>query len=208
MKSLIFKARRFVVLNVKVTALAVLAVLCFHQEASALSYSTSGSPTQIGLGDTIGSSYDQLQVRGASGTIGPSTTSILLNTLVFTAGVNAIVPAVYNGVYSFAETVTLGTSTGNLVVPFNLNISYSDTLTIIGGTTMSFLVGSNLWTLVVNGLTIGPNPGGSEVGYLTAQVSDPPAATPIPAAFVLFGSGLGGIALLYRRRRSREAVVA
>ena len=184
------------------------ALLWSHQEASALSYSTSGSPTQISLGDTIGSNYDQLQVLGASGTIGPSTTSIVLNTLIFTAGVNAVVPAVYNGVYSFAETVTLGTSTGNLVVPFNLNISYSDTLTIIGGTKMSFLIGSNLWTLVVNGLTIGPNPGGSETGYLTAQVSDPPATTPIPAAVVLFGSGLGGIALLYRRRRTRQVLVA
>src|SRR5690349_2637125 len=116
MKSLGMIARKFVVLNVKVAALAVLATLWFHQDANALSYSTSGSPTQIGLGDTIGSSYDQLQVLGASGNIGPSTTSILLNTLVFTAGVNAAVPAVYNGVYSFAETVTLGTSTGNLVV--------------------------------------------------------------------------------------------
>lgn len=189
--------------NSKLAAAIVGAVLVsFGSAANALTYSTSGSPTQISLGDTIGSPYDKLTVLGASGTINASPSTILLNTLNFTAGVNAVIPAVYNNMFSFSETVTIGTGSGTLVVPFNLSINYSDTLTVIGGTTLSILVGANLWNIVVNGLTIGPNPGGTQIGYLYAQVSDP-MTTPLPAALVLFGSGLGAIGLFSRRRKAR-----
>jgi hypothetical protein len=95
-----------------------------------------------------------------------------------------------------------------LVVPFNLSINTSDTLSIVGGTTLSFLVGSNVWNLVVNGLTIGPDGGGSEIGNLTAQISEHAATTPLPAALVLFGSGLGALGLFGRRRKSRASVVS
>jgi hypothetical protein len=184
-------------------------LLSFGSVANALplSYSTSGSPTQLKLGDTIGSPYDILTIAGASGTITTDPSTILLNTLYFTAGVNATVPATYNNQFSFAETVTLGSGTGTLVVPFNLSISYSDTLTVVGGTTLSILVGANLWNIVVNGLTIGPNPGGTMTGLLTAQVSDPPSATPLPAALVLFGSGLGAMGLFSRRRKRKASAV-
>jgi hypothetical protein len=53
-------------------------------------------------------------------------------------------------------------------------------------------------------LTIGPNPGGPLTEALTAQVSDPPSATPLPAAFLLFGSGLGAMELIRRRKKARE----
>jgi hypothetical protein len=189
--------------NSKLVAAIVGAVLgSFGSAANALTYSTSGSPTQISLGDTIGSPYDKLTVLGASGTINASPSTILLNTLNFTAGVNAVIPAVYNNQFSFSETVTIGTGSGTLVVPFNLSINYSDTLTVVGGSTLSILVGANLWNIVVNGLTIGPNPGGTQIGYLYAQVSDP-MTTPLPAALVLFGSGLGAIGLFSRRRKAR-----
>ena len=171
-------------------------------------YSTSGATGQISLGDTLGTGFDKLDIAGVTGTIGSDPSTIILNKLTFTAGVNATVPADYNNKYSFTETVTIGTGTGTLVVPFNLSINYSDTLTVIGGTTLSILVGANLWNLVVNGLTIGPNSGGPEIGYLTAQVSDPPAATPLPAALVLFGSGLGAMGLFGRRRKKASAVPA
>jgi hypothetical protein len=183
------------------------AILAFSMPiANALTYTTSGAPTQISLGDTIGSDFDKLQIQGATGTIGSNTTSILLDKLTFTAGVNAIVPATYNNLFSFAESVTINTGsggpsgTGILTVPFNLAISFSDTLTVVGGTTLSIAVGSSVWTLVVNGLTIGPNPGGP-----MTQISDPPATTPLPAAFVLFGSGLGAIELLRRRKKARAS---
>jgi hypothetical protein len=184
-------------------------LVSFAPPANALSYSTTGSSTLFSLGDTIGtaSNYDQLQVLGYTGTIDPNTTSIRLNELIFTAGYNANVPADYNNIFSFAESMTIGTGTGTLVVPFNLSINYSDTLTIIGGTTLSILVGANIWNVVVNGLTIGPNSGGSEIGYLTAQVSDPPAATPLPAALLLFGTGLGAMGIFGWRRKQRPSPV-
>jgi hypothetical protein len=179
--------------------------------ADALTYTTSGAPTQMSLGDTIGSAFDKLQIQGATGTITSSTTSILLNTLTFTAGINAIVPATYKNVFSFSENVTINTGPGGpsgsgiLNVPFNLMISFSDTLTVVGGTTLSIAVGSSIWKIVVNGLTLGPNPGGPMTGLLTAQISDPPATTPLPAAAVLFGSGLGMIELLRRRRKAQAS---
>jgi hypothetical protein len=189
-------------------ALAGAAFLAIEAPANALSYSTSGSSTLFSLGDTLGtaSDYDQLQVLGTSGMINSNTTTITLNELIFTAGYNALVPQDYNNIFSFTESMTIGTSTGTLVVPFNLSINYSDTLTIVGGTTLSILVGGNIWNVVVNGLTIGPNAGGPEIGYLTAQVSDPPAATPLPAALVLFGTGLGAMGL-FGWRRKRKAIV-
>jgi hypothetical protein len=173
------------------------------------SYSTAGAPAQMSLGDTLGTGFDKLTIQAASGDITTlATSTITLNALTFTAGVNAIVPAIYNGVYSFTENVTVGGVTQVLTVPFNLSINSSDTLTIAGGTTLSFLVGANVWNLVLNGLTIGPNSGGSEVGYLTAQISDPPAATPLPAALLLFGTGLGAMGIFGRRRKLKASAVS
>jgi hypothetical protein len=53
-------------------------------------------------------------------------------------------------------------------------------------------------------LTIGPNPGGSMTANLTAQVSDP-AATPLPPALLLFGTGLGVMALFGKRKRKTSS---
>ena len=179
--------------------------------ANALTYTTLGAPTQSSLGDTIGSTYDQLQIQGVTGSLDLNTTSIVLNNLTFIAGVNATVPATYNsGQFSFSETVQIDTGSGGpsgsetLTVPFNLTISYSDTLTVVGGTTISIPVGSNIWNIVVSSLTIGPNPGGPITEALTARVSDPPSPTPLPAAFLLFGSGLGAMELVRRRKKARE----
>jgi hypothetical protein len=178
--------------------------------ANALTYTTSGAPTQYSLGDTIGSTYDQLAIQGVTTPLSLNSGTILLDTLTFTAGVNATVPATYNnGQFSFAENVTINTGSGSnsatLTVPFNLTISYSDTLTVVGGTTISIPAGGNMWNIVVNSLTMGPNPGGSITESLTAQASDRVAATPLPATFLLFGSGLGAMELLRRRKKARAS---
>jgi hypothetical protein len=176
-------------------------LVSFGSPANALTYSTSGAPTLVSLGDTLHTQYDQLQVlRVDTTTFSPGDT-ILLNTLNFTAGINALVPADHS--YSFSESMTIGSSSGTLVVPFTLNINYSDTLKI-AATTLSILIGGNVWNLAVQALTIGPNPGGPAMtGYLYAQVSQ----TPLPAALVLFGSGLGVMGLLGRRRKSKASAV-
>lgn len=181
-------------------AAAVLAA----SSAQAATYSTSGAPTQYGLGDTLGSQYDSLQVDPYSGTLVDGGT-IILNALTFTAGVNATAPADYVDVYSISETMTVNAGTPQqLNIPFNLSINYSDTLTIIGGATLSFLDGGSLWQIVVNGLTLGPNPGGALQGYLTAKVTDPDVSqTPLPAALPLFASGLGAMGLLALRKKKK-----
>jgi hypothetical protein len=179
--------------------------------AKASSFIATGAPEQSGLGSTFGSAsiFDTLQIFGLSGPILPSTNSITLNELIFTAGPNATAPANYQ--FSFTEKVTINTGTASgtavLNVPFNLSINSSDTLTVVGGSTVSIPVGSSVWNIVVNGFSFAPNSGGPEIGFLTAQISDPPS-TPLPAALVLFGSGLGAMELLRRRRKDRPAASA
>jgi hypothetical protein len=192
---------------------AAAAFMSFAPAANAVTYSTSGAPEQFSLGDTLGSlsDYDRLIINGSSGTFGVG--PIVLNSLEFIAGVNAIVPHDYNNVFSFTESLTLSDGVGTtFTVPFNLSISYADTLTINGGTTFSFVDGGSLWQVAVNGLTIGPNPGGKMIANLTAQVTDPPAGVsqvPLPAALPLFISGLGAMGLLgWRRKRKNAASIA
>jgi hypothetical protein len=55
---------------------------------------------------------------------------------------------------------------------------------------------------VVDPLTIGPNYGGSQTASLYAHVTES-SATPLPAALVLFGSGLGAMGLFTRRRKAK-----
>jgi len=188
-----------------VTIVVGAVLLAFAPTANAVTFSTSGAGTMYGLGDTLHTQFDVLQVDAGAGSLVANST-IQLNKLTFIAGVNALVPAVNH--YTFSETVTIaGAASQTLHVPFDLHIDYSDTLTIAGGQTLSFLVGASLWTLVVNGLTIGPNPGISQIGYLTAQVTET-ATTPLPAAILLFGSGLGAMALLGRRRKAKASAAS
>ena len=147
------------------------------------------------LGDTMNSGYDYLTGTSEGGPLSDPGT-ILLNSVSFTAGVNATAPQNYPNQYSIVETLTIGSNSQQITIPFSLDISYSDTVTIAGGTTFSFLDGGSLWQVVLNGLTLGPNPGGTMSGLLTAQVSDPVPQTPLPAALPLFASGLGGIVSL------------
>lgn len=183
--------------------------ILFSPAASASTYITSGAPTQYSLGDTLGTTYDQLKIGGASGTLIDGG-AIVLNSLTFTTGVNATYPQVYTGQYSFTESMTVGLGTQQLTIPFNLSISYTDALTIVGGTTLSFVDGGSVWQIVVNGLTLGPQPNGGAIsGNLTAQVTDPPVSqTPLPGALSLFASGLGAMGLfgVWKRRKNASGV--
>ena len=196
---MLIAATKIFAANPKLAAalLAGVTFLSFGSAANALTYTTSGAPQQISLGDTLGTDFDKLDIQGVTGTISPG--PITLNTLTFTAGVNADVAADYSNL-SFAENVTIGAGAGTLTVPFNLSINYTDTLMIVGGATLSILVGSDLWTLVVDGLTLSNDGSGPISASLTAQVSES-AATPLPAALILFGSGLGALGLFGRRRK-------
>lgn len=198
---IISKASWAAAILVAVVATSVL----FAQDAHAVTYSTSGTSELFSLGDQLGTSsdYDQLMVNGVSGTL--TTGTITLNTLDFTAGVNAYVPATYT--YSFDETMTVsnGGGTQTLTVPFNISINTADTISILGGNSLVFAVGNTDWDIVVNALTIGPNPGGTMIADLTATVTDPPGVTPLPGTLVLFASGIGIIGLIGWRKKHKHA---
>ncbi len=198
---IISKASWAAAILVAVVATSVL----FAQDAHAVTYSTSGTSELFSLGDQLGTSsdYDQLMVNGVSGTL--TTGTITLNTLDFTAGVNAIVPATYT--YSFDETMTVsnGGGTQTLTVPFNISINTADTISILGGNSLTFAVGNTDWDIVLNALTIGPNPGGTMIADLTATVTDPPGVTPLPGTLVLFASGIGIIGLIGWRKKHKHA---
>ena len=186
---------------------AVATSVSFAPDAHAITYSTSGTSELFSLGDQMGTSsdYDQLAVIGVSNAT-LTTGTITLNTLDFTAGVNAYVPATYT--YSFSETMTVNGSGGpqNLTVPFNISINTADTVSILGGNSLVFAVGNSDWDVTVNALTIGPNPGGTMVANLTATVVDPPVVTPLPGTLVLFVSGFGIIGLIgWRKKRSHAS---
>ena len=187
--------------------LAAAAWVSFAPAANAVSYTTSGF-SLTGLGDTINSGYDWLSGTAEQGTLSDPST-ILLNTLSFTAGVNATVPQTYNNIYSISETMTIGAGSSQITIPFSLAINYQDTLTI-AATTFSILDGSTLWQVAVNGLTLGPNGGGTQTALLTARVTDPPSAAPLPAALPLFASGLGAMGLFgwWRKRKNGAASAA
>ena len=184
---------------------AVATSVSFATDAYAITYSTSGTSELFSLGDQMGTSsdYDQLAVNGVSGTL--TTGTITLNTLDFTAGINAYVPATYT--YSFSETMTVSGAAGpqTLTVPFNISINTADTISILGGNSLAFSVGNSIWDIVVNALTIGPNPGGTMIANLTATVTDPPGVTPLPGTLVLFATGIGIIGLIGWRKKSKHA---
>ena len=187
--------------------MAAAAVVSFATAANAVSYTTSGFSLS-GLGDTMNSGYDYLNGTAVTGDLSDPST-IVLNSLSFTVGINATIPQYYQNKYSISETMTVGSASQQISIPFNLDISYSDTLTIVGGTTFAFLDAGTLWQVVVNGMTLGPNPGGTMTGLLTAQVTDPVSQAPLPAALPLFASGLGAMGLFgwWKKRKAAARAV-
>ena len=190
--------------------LAGAALVSFASAANAVSYQTSGFSLS-NLGDTLGTGYDYLTGTSVTGTLSDPST-ITLNELTFTAGINATTPQFYSNKYSIAETINIdGGAQQPISIPFNLDISYSDTLTILP-TTFSFTdAAGTLWQFAVSGMTLGPNSGGlPSTGSLIARVTDPVALAPLPAALPLFASGLGAMGLFswWRKRKGAAATTA
>jgi len=168
-------------------------VLCLSGSgpSHADSYSTTGTWLDK-VGDNIGSPYDIILLSAVDGTItGPGTYG--LNRVHFIVGINSTHVDVLPGLLS--QSLTVGAVTQTLIIPFSLDINYSDTLSIFGGTTLYFPG----YKFVVNGLVLGPvGPySGSQRGRLTAEVT----AVPIPAALPLFAGSLSLLCWLARRRR-------
>jgi hypothetical protein len=169
--------------------LAGWALVSIATPAGASTYSTSGGSASA-IGDTIGSTFDQLILTADSGAIALG--QIVLNPVTFIAGPNTFNAEVATG--SITETLTVDGVTKNLIISYSNSISDADTITLSGGT-LDFLG----LTVTVLPLVLGPNPGGSMFGDLDAQV------TPIPAALPLFAAGLGIIGFVANRRKRKDA---
>ena len=170
--------------------------------ACALSLAVAGSPAQAvdyttdtasftGLGDTIGSPFDQIILNSVSGTVLTSGT-YLVNTVDFTVGLNSNSGGVYTG--TFTNTATADGTPFTYSLPYTITIGTSDSITI-GGNSIYFNGASihfNLLTLASGGDTVH--------GDLTATVSVPEAAS---WAMMVAGFGLVGAAM-----RSRKTAVS
>ena len=173
----------------KFVAAAALA-LAAAAPAAAVNYVT-GTSTFTGLGDTIGSPYDQITLNGVSGSAtGPGT--YLVNTVDFTVGLNSNDSHTNTG--SFTNTATVDGSPFSYTVPYTIAISSADTITIGGNTVHIDGVKVTFNPLVLN------SGGGTVSGDLTASVSVPEPAT---WAMMLAGFGLVGLGL---RRRATTVV--
>jgi len=164
----------------------------------------TGDPVSnlTGLGDTIGSNFDQVNVHA----FGPTPfnipfntpTTIALSNFDFVVGINATVAqAGYN--YTLTVPFTIDGVSGTLSQPFTLDINTSDTLTFLTGTPTTFnLPGGGTATVTLLGQNFGTHGTGTHPGTLQASV----VVTPEPATLAVFG----GIAMVgavgYRRRKA------
>lgn len=172
-------------------------------EAAPITF-TGSAVNMSQLGDAIGSQFDHLNVHA----FGPATfdiphgvpTAVTLSEFDFIVGINALVPqAGYP--YTLNVPFTINGVSGVLSQPFILDISYSDTLTLLTGTPAVFtLPGGGQVQVTLLGqssVTVGPV-SGTYTGHLTAQV----VMMPEPATLAVFGGLALAGALGYRRRKA------
>jgi hypothetical protein len=188
------------------SVMAAATLVSFAASASTVSYSDNGAYQQS-IGDNLGTLFDQLTLGAVvGGTTNGGTT--LLNPVTFNVGVNSC--CIYDKTGTISESLTVGGITQTINLPYNIHIDYADTITFIGGETIT-VPG---WQFVVNPLTLGPNGVGSFPYFLTATVtqltgfSALDATTPLPAALPLFATGLGALGLLGWRKKRKAAAFA
>ncbi len=160
--------------------------------AAAATYVTD-TATFTGLGDTIGSPFDQITLNSVTGTATGSGT-YLVNTVDFTVGLNSNDSHVNTG--TFTNTATVDGNPFSYSVPYTISIGGADSITI-GGNTLY----TNGVKVHFNTLTFSNVGGGTVSGDLTATVSVPEPAT---WAMMVAGFGLVGVGV----RRRRPAAVA
>ena len=165
--------------------------------AYADSFSTSGGSV-LSVGDQIGTLFDQIKLDPWSGTLSGSGT-YTLNPLQFIVGVNATV-ATLNNTGSFSESLTIDSQTQTLLVPYSVDINYSDTLRIIGGGILNF----SGYTVTLNSL--GPITSG--VGTYNSSLTATVTAVPEPEIYAMMIAGLGMLGFVGRRRNQKTAIAA
>jgi PEP-CTERM motif len=165
--------------------------------AHADSFSTSGGSV-FSIGDQIGSTFDQIVLDPFSGVLNGAGTYVL-NPLHFIVGINAT-QATLNNTGSFSEMLTIGSETQTLTIPFSVDINYSDTLRILGGSTLAF----SGYTVTLNSL--GPVTQG--VGTYDAALTATVAAVPEPEIYAMMMAGLGLLGWHTRRKNRKESAAA
>ena len=177
-------------------ALAVsLLTLLTNADANSTFSTGSGYFTTLGLEANYPSDYDHLTVTGKTGSINGSGQYDIAS-LLFTAGYNA-----WN-IHTDTGTVSLNFSIdgtqGLLTLPYTINVSYQDTLSL-GSGLLNLISGGrsyNVSTAPAIFSNIGANVSVSH--DLIANVSVSPV--PLPASLPLMLSGLGVLGFAFRRR--------
>jgi len=176
---------------------AALAAVLAPAGANAAVVFTTDANHYEGLGDSIGSAFDQIDLSSVTNTFTGYGT-YLLNKVTFTVGVNANVGG-YSEAGTLANTGTSSIGAFSYAVPYLISISNSDTITL-GGNTVVW----NGFNIKFNELTL--TSGGPQVfGDLTATVTGVPEAA--SWALMLAGFGLAGAAMR-RRRQSAQVTFA
>ena len=162
--------------------------------ALAATYVTD-TATFTGIGDVIGSPYDQITLNSVTGTAdGPGT--YLVNTVDFTVGINSTYVADYTG--TFTDTGTVDGSPFSYSVPYMIHIDTSDTITL-GGNTVNYDGGQ----VHFNELTFTDvGPGTTVSGDLTATVS----SAPEPSIWLLMFGSIAGIGLMLRQAKAASGL--
>lgn len=176
-------------------AAAAIALMALPVSAQAATYVIDPA-TFTSLGDQIGSEFDIADFLGFSGTFsGAGTYNV--SDVVFTVGINANSAATSSGTFNLTGLFD-GSTPFAFSVPYTIDISNSDTLTI-GGNSLT-AGGHNIF---FNPLTLSSGVG-STTGTLTATVT----AVPEPATWVLMLMGFGAAGYSMRRRTVKIAQFA
>lgn len=192
-----------------------MAICGFAIPASAdVLYSTSGASV-TGLGDMLGTPYDQFNLSPFSGTF-TGTGAYEINPFTFVVGNNSstswVVPV--SSLPTLSESFTINGVTKTLYVPYSLVIDNADTLNVGTGPLPLTFPGYNA-TLFFPGYEVTIVPGsvgpiGTDAGGVTvfsggmyAQIT----AVPEPATWTMMILGLAGIGFMAHRRKPVAALI-